>query len=270
MFDYFYHSTIRKYVVCFGTLFNNIYVAKPQEDGSTKKYRVPLAYAAKEKYIRRIQEFETLMVGENDPRDVTYLPRMSFELKNMMFDSSRKRNTLYKNRILESTSDKMSYTYSEIPYNLEFNLHILTRKMDEGLQIIEQILPYFSPEFTVTVDLGSFARKIDIPITLSAYNQSIEFEGEADEGTDYRVISWELNFLMRGYLYGPVKNADIIKTSIARFFEYNDSGITGQYEAIRVGLTGGTGVSGNTYSPLSYNTNLEIFGQGSTYDIFGS
>lgn len=265
MFNYFYHSSIRKYVVCFGTLFNNIYVAKPQEDGSTKKYRVPLAYAAKEKYIRRIQEFETLNIDENNPGvDSSYLPRMSFQLTGLMYDSLRKRNSLSKTKAFEPTSDTLSYNYAEVPYNLEFTLSILTRKMDEGLQIVEQILPYFAPEFVVTVDLGSFAKKIDIPITMSSYTQSVEFEGEADENTDYRVISFDLTFNMRGYLYGPTKNSAIIKESITRFFDYDNEGLHG---AIKRSLTGG---SGATFNPNTYTTQLEIFGSGATAgDIFG-
>lgn len=262
MFTYFYHSTIRKYVVCFGTLFNNIYVSKIQEDGSTKKYRVPLAYAAKEKYIRRIQEFETLTAEDpSSMRDTTYLPRMSFQLTNMVFDPIRKRNSLSKTKIYEPTADKLAYTYAEVPYNLEFNLSILTRKMDEGLQIVEQILPYFAPEFTVTLDLGSFAQKIDIPITLSSYTQSVEFEGEMDENSEYRVISFDLTFNMRGYLYGPTKNSSIVKESILRFFDYDNEGMEG---AVKAGLSGG---SGGTFDPETYTTYFEIFGHGASGDV---
>lgn len=272
MFTNFYHGSIRKYVVCFGTLFNNIYISKPQEDGSTKKYRVPLAYAAKEKYIRRIQEFETLIIDENNPGvDASYLPRMSFQLSNVSYDSLRKRNSLSKTKVYEPTADKLSFNYAEVPYNLEFNLSILTRKMDEGLQIVEQILPYFAPEFVVTMDLGSFARKLDIPITLSSFTQSVEFESEADENMEYRVISFDLTFNMRGYLYGPTKNASIIKESILQFFDYNTAtgGISGDYRvgAVKAGLSGG---SGATFDPSNYTTTFEIFGSGATAgDIFG-
>jgi hypothetical protein len=267
MFNYFYHGTIRKYVVCFGTLFNNIYVSKTQQDGSIKKYRVPLSYAGKEKYIRRIQEFETLIIDEDSPKDATYLPRMSFELTSLSYDSIRKRNSLSKTKVYEPTSNSLSYTYAEVPYNLEFTLSILTRKMDEGLQIVEQILPYFAPDFNLTIDLAPFAKKIDVPITMISYSQSVEYEGEVDENMDYRVISFDLIFNVRGYLFGPSKNASIIKESITQFFDFDGEG---RERAIVVDLTGGTGSSGATFNPETYGTRVRIFGADATNsDIFG-
>lgn len=276
MFGYFYHGTIRKFVVAFGTLFNNIYISRTDENGEKTKHRVPLSYSEKDKYIRRIQEFPYVTIDENNP-DIafSYMPRMSFEMNNLTYDPSRKRSTL--SRVYQPTADGTSYTftYAEVPYNLDFHVHIMARKMEDGLQIIEQIMPYFAPEFVISLDLGTFARKIDIPIVLNSYEHQIEYESEADDGTEHRIIIWTLNFTMRGYLYGPTKNAEIIKRAISQFFDYRTLGVSGgvtgasadRLETVVVSATGGTGT---IVGATGYGYIVEVFGADATdEDIFG-
>jgi len=273
MFGYFYHNTIRKYVVAFGTLFNNVQIERPTENGGKQRIRVPLSYAAKEKYIRRLQEGLEILITEDNQQGLWtgFLPRMSFEITDIQYDPLRKRNTLSKNRVYEPTSDKLAYNYAEVPYNFDFTLNILTRKMDDGLQIVEQIIPYFAPEFTLSLDLADFAQKIDVPIVMNGFQQNIEFEGEGSD-VDIRVVSWQLDFTMRGYIYGPTKNASVIKSAIAQFFDKdNDYRI----EALRVNATGGTGSigtgTGATLNPETYGTEVIIFGPtASNGDIFDS
>jgi hypothetical protein len=271
MFGYFYHGTIRKYVVAFGSIFNNISIARTQENGEVRKYRIPLAYGTKDHYISQLSANPVTIADENnDLKIYTFLPRMSFQIDNMTYDTTRKRNTLSKTKIFEPTSDSLSYSYAEVPYNIEFTLSILTRKMEDGLQIIEQILPYFSPEFTVSLDLGDFAKGIDIPITLSSFTQTIEHEGDLD-GADVRICTWELRFNMRAYLYGPTKSSSVIKQAIAQFFDKDNEY---RIEALRVTATGGTGSSGTgtgaTLDPRYYGFQFEIFGGTATdADIFG-
>jgi hypothetical protein len=271
MFGYFYHGTVRKYVVAFGTLFNNIYINRKNKDGEDSRYRVPLSYSEKDKYIRRLQEFPVLQSDENNPEIAySYLPRMSFEMSGLQYDPSRKRNSLSK--VYEPVSNKntYSYVYAEVPYNFDFNVHIMARKMEDGLQIVEQILPYFTPEFTITLDLGTFAKKVDIPITMGSYEQTIEFESEADDGTEHRILIWNLGFKMRGYLYGPEKNATVIKKTITEFFDY-DRYLTGtgdRLETVVVGTTSGTGGIGTGATDFGYY--IQIFGATATDgDIFG-
>lgn len=271
MFGYFYHGTVRKYVVAFGTLFNNIYINRKNKDGEESRFRVPLSYAEKDKYIRRLQEFPSLQSDENNPEIAySYLPRMSFELTGLAYDASRKRNSLAK--VFEPIANKSSYayTYAEVPYDIEFHVHIMVRKMEDGLQIIEQILPFFTPEFTITLDLSSFAKKVDIPITMQSYNQTIEYESEADDGTEHRIIIWDLGFKMRAYLYGPEKNGAIIKKTIAEFFDYNRylTGSGDRLETVVVGATSGTGGIGTGATGFGYY--VQIFGSTATNnDIFG-
>jgi hypothetical protein len=269
MFGYFYHGTIRKYTVAFGTLFNNIYISRKNEDGEESRYRVPLAYSEKDKYIRRIQEFPTLQADENNPDvNFSYLPRMSFEMDTLTYDPTRKRNTLSKLYDYNSTNQSYSYTYAEVPYNLDFSLHIMTRKIEDGLQIVEQIMPYFAPEFIVTLDLGNFARQIDIPIVVTQFNQNIEYESAADDGTEHRIIIWDISFRMRGYLYGPQKNAYIIKKAITEFFDY-DKYLTGTGDRTETVVVGAS--AGSTVGATGYGYTVKIFGStASDGDIFGS
>lgn len=270
MFTHFYHSTIRKYTVAFGTLFNNIKIQRPGEDGSSNKkhIRVPLAYTAKENYVRMLEEANTATIAGDDQGKsqwAGFLPRMSFEIANVTYDPTRKRNTMSKNVMYENTTNKLSYTYSEVPYNIEFNLSILTRKIDDGLQIVEQIIPYFTPEFVVTLNLGEFAPKVDIPITLNSMNQTVEYEGES-ESVNVRVVTWDLVFTLRGYLYGPVKDGPILKEAITQFFNQDTNG---RLESVKV-----TPVDPETSNPgenpENFDTVVEIFGGDvSQDDIFG-
>lgn len=158
MFGYFYHGTVRKFVVAFGTLFNNIYINRVDDQGNNSKFRVPLAYA--QKYIRRVQEFPYLQSDENQPDAAySYMPRMSFEMNNLTYDSSRKRSSMSKVYQPNATGTAFSYTYAEVPYNLDFSVHILSRKMEDGLQIIEQILPFLHQSSTLHLILAILQRK---------------------------------------------------------------------------------------------------------------
>lgn len=263
MFGYFYHATIRKYVVAFGTLFNNIYISKRDPNGVATRYRVPLAYAEKDNYIRRIEEYPTLSVDENNPGvGYTYFPRMSFQLTNITYDPSRKRNSLAKVFRPSASKNSSSYSYSEIPYDLTFTLSIISRKMDDGLQIIEQILPFFTPDFYVSMDLTEAAKGIDIPIFIDSYNQSLEYEGTMADDAEHKMITWELQFTMKGFLFGPDKSGSIIREAITQFFDMDNEY---RLESVKVGISGGTGVSAGN---LQYT--IQIFGGTATdADIFG-
>jgi len=145
MFRYFYHGSIRKLVVAFGSLFNEIYISRKEADGTEqKKIKVPISYGPKEKFVRKIKELD-----EADPSRKSFeniLPRMSFEISSMVYDNNRKLNSLNKVYSVRDENDStISYAYSEVPYNIEFTLNIMNRNIDDGYQIIEQILPYFTP-----------------------------------------------------------------------------------------------------------------------------
>lgn len=263
MFTNFYYGTIRKYVVAFGTLFNNIYISKKDQNGEVTKYRIPLSYAEKDKFVRRLDEYPTLTVDENTSGiGYSYYPRMSFQLTNITYDGSRKRNTLA--RVFKPTTSALStsYVYSETPYDLSFTLNIRTRRMEDGLQIIEQILPFFCPEFYVSMDLTDFAKKIDIPIVLESYTQNIEYESDFDDTTENRIVTFELVFTMKGFLFGPKKSGDIVRESIMAFFSFDNEY---RIESAKIGVSGGTGASA-----AKLENSLQIFGgTASDADIFG-
>ena len=197
--NHFYNRTIRKMVVSFGTLFNDIVLVRYNKDG-TKEFertRVPLAYGAKEKFITRLNQDPTLTKSI-----ATSLPRMSFDLQGMSYDSSRKQLSTMKNFAFNTTSNSVNTQYVPVPYNFDFTLSIYVRNQEDGTQILEQILPFFTPDFTVTVDLvPSMDQKYDIPIILNSVSPEVDYEGDL---LTTRMIVWTLNFTLKGYIFPPV------------------------------------------------------------------
>jgi hypothetical protein len=220
MFTTFYHGLIKKAVVSFGTLFNNLYIVRTA-GSETQKIKVPLVYSPKEKFIQKLeQSFADL---RNQATQIT-LPRMSFYISNMQYDPERKKNSIHK-RVKETvtTNDdvEFSFHHSNVPYNLDFTLSCYVRNMDDGLQIVEQILPYFTPEFTITIKpgvLGDENEKLDIPIVLSSITTEEKADGSlVQENT--RFITWDLTFTAKMMIYGPVKSGNVIKTADINLFD---------------------------------------------------
>ena len=212
--DHFYHETIKRSVSVFGTLFNNISVKR--SDGTLMK--VPLAYGPRAKWIARLQQ-----VDLSSTRTALSLPRMGFELTSIEYDSARKltKRTQLK-KALASNPNNMQYQYSPAPYNLGFDLSVLVKNTDDGLQIIEQIMPYFTPDYTVTINtVPDMGDKRDIPITLTGLTQTDEYEGDF---TTRQVLRYDLSFVMKNYIYGPVRDSDIIRTVKARTYIETGSG----------------------------------------------
>lgn len=192
MFVKFNNQSIRKLVVAFGSLFNNIKIDQKNKDGYDVEFTVPLTYAPKEKYIKRL----TLPSSISDRTRVEIsVPQMAFEMTNMVYDPSRKMNKLNK----KHSSDNAEYSYAEVPYNFIFGLYAYTRNIEENLQIIEQILPYFSPEFVVSLNMSYVHDKVDVPIVLTQSVLTQEYEG--DFSTRRMVIS-DFTFKAKSYVYG--------------------------------------------------------------------
>lgn len=239
MFGSFYNGTIRKLVVAFGSLFNSIEIERV-ESGGTKKILVPVSYSAKEKFLARIA------VSLQEQQMETTLPRIGFEITGFVYDPARKRNSLSKT-ISRSNSTGQSYSYAEVPYNIDFGLYIHVRNMEDGLRIIEQILPYFSPEFVVTINFGGVNDKLDVPVYLNGILSQDEYEGEL---STRRVITFTLNFTMKAYIFGEIKSHKEIRTVYANlnnFDVFSDdlSGLTADYATIITGITGPLGVTGS-------------------------
>lgn len=202
----FYHGIIRKCIVGFGTLFSDIYIDRREGDSVTgnvvQRLQVPLAYAPKEKWIVRLEQDPTL---EN--YTYTTLPRMSFEIIGYNYDPSRKLARMQKITCGDGTNTTSSM-FSPVPYNIDISLYVLTKTQEDGLQIIEQILPTFTPEYTLTINtIPDMNVKLDIPIILNSVAVSDDYDGDFQSR---RFVTHTLNFQMKVNLFGPVKTTGII------------------------------------------------------------
>ena len=209
----FYHQTIRKYVAAFGTLFNDINVERKNSSGTVvEKIKVPLAYGPKQKHVLASQETTTVA-----RQTATRTPRMGFALTGVAYDSVRKLNTIGRNvaaNTAAGTSTLMTQ-YNPVPYNFDFTLFILVKNAEDGTQILEQILPFFTPEFTVTINtIPEMGIKADTPIILNSADVSDEYEGDLDQR---RTIIWTLSFLLKGYIYPDLKTSSVIKSIEVNF-----------------------------------------------------
>jgi hypothetical protein len=210
----FYFSSIRKYIILFGTLFNNIHISRTDKNGQiTMIERVPITYGPKDKMLTRVVQDPNI-----DRQTATYpLPMMAFEMTGFDYDGSRKLQTVNRIAVVDpDNADKNKYQYVPVPYNIGFQLSILVKNAEDGNKIVEQILPYFTPDWTTSVHLiPEMNVNMDIPVILNRVNLEDVYEGDFKER---RSLVWTLDFTMKGYLYGPVKSKKIIKFSNTEFF----------------------------------------------------
>ena len=197
--NYFYHEIIRKTVIAFGTLFNDIYVRHDDQSGNVlSELKVPVAYGPRQKFLARIQQQPDL----NKATQIT-LPRMSFEITNIAYDSSRKAGITQTFKAPDSADDtKLKKVFMPVPYNLGFELNVLCKLQDDGLQILEQILPFFQPGFTLSIDLvKSIGEKRDIPMILNSINQQDDYEGDF---STRRALIYTLSFTAKTFMFGHI------------------------------------------------------------------
>ena len=199
------HSTLRKYVILFGTLFNNLHINREDSAGETiQTLKIPLSYGPKEKFLARLEGNPQL-----DREIAVVLPRMAFEMIDLNYDNDRKMGTINKIVATGSDDNSVKYMYAPVPYNIQFNLYVMTKNAEDGTRIIEQILPYFTPSWTSTFNiLPEMNHKIDVPLTLNSVTSEDTFEGDFIQR---RAIIWTLSFTMKGQLFGPVRDSPIIK-----------------------------------------------------------
>ena len=217
MFEYFYNQTLRKLTLAFGGLFDEIYVSKDTSDGKIERTRVPLTYSGKEKFIRRINEASSI---SNNVKIETLLPKMAFEMTNLQYDPARKVNKINK-KFKSSLVNGETYTqqaYAEVPYNVQFSLYCFTRTVDDNLQIMEQILPYFSPEFIVTLKMNEVDTNIDVPIVLNTTNMTEQYEGDM---TTRRSVVSSFSFTAKAHIFSKVSGFGIIKEIDINLLEDN-------------------------------------------------
>lgn len=241
----FYFQTIRKYVTLFGTLFDDIAITRTDSTGRTTEFiKVPITYAPKEKMLARSIQDPNLDRQTATPT----MPFMSFEMTNITYDTNRKLNTINKRAYSSTDPNKLLYQYSPVAYNFGFKLYVMVKNAEDGTKIIEQILPFFTPDWTTTVHLIPELNIIhDIPVILGGISQEDTYSGGFKER---QALIWTLDFTLKGYLYGPVKKSAIIKFANTVIFAPTSLSNTQYTSAVGSSLIGDIG---NT-NPAAYGT----------------
>ena len=256
----FYHEHIRKAIVAFGMIFNNIRIERRTvTDQIAQVMRVPLAYSTKQKFLSRIA---LIPDAESRGEVAIVLPRMGFEIQQLTYDPSRKVSPIQRNKAVGEgdNANTVRSSYVATPYNMSLALYIFAKNQEDGLRIVEQVLPFFNPDFNITVnELPELAIKRDIKITMDSIDYDDTYEGDF---ADRQSIIWTLNFTMRLNFYGPVTNSNVIKESIAKLYEKAD------FLNVRVKSTSTVGTGGvvdKTLTPADeyeyITTLLESFGE---------
>ena len=215
---HFYHQKVRKCVAAFGSLFTNLSVIRKDSAGTViSTVRVPLAYAPRDKYIERIQGIADI---QRDESVALKLPRMSFEITSYIYDDTRqlqKLNKTFHNNTISDLGSQKDIVTRSVPYNITFSLTIYAKSQDDALQIVEQILPFFSPQYTLTMKPFSEYQDLleDIPITIQGVSYLSDFEGPMEQRS---VLQYVLDFEMKTAFYGPIdKGKSVIQKSIVNY-----------------------------------------------------
>jgi hypothetical protein len=260
--QHFYHKSIRNTVIAFGTIFNNINIRRLDSSGNPlQKIRVPLSYAPKEKFIARLDQNANL-TGDDSSVAIT-LPRMSFDVTGYSYDGSRKLNKNQRHSVAKNASgdEKKVYTqYSPVPYDVSFELNVFVANSDDGLQVIEQILPYFQPDYTVTmIEDRTMDTKRDIPIILNNVEYEDSYTGAL---TSSRRIIYTLTFTAKIYLFGPIATTPVIKTVSGDLYSDTASN-TPRVERVTVTPNPTSADKDDDYT---YTTTLDFFTDTLDYD----
>jgi hypothetical protein len=268
--NYFYHEILRKTIVAFGTLFNDIQIKHKDNAGDDFSIlTVPIAYGPVQKFLARIEQ-----VPDLKKRVAITLPRMSFEMTGISYDASRKSSTMQTFKALDKENNELTKVFMPVPYNVNFRLSIMSKLNEDALQVVEQILPYFQPHFNLTVDLvSSIGEKRDIPMILERIAMDDQYEGDF---TARRVLVYTLDFVAKTYLFGPLgtPNEAIIKQVQVDYYsntnkvnasrqlryvaepralqDYNDDEITQISETISQEITEFNVVDGSVLTEKSY------------------
>jgi hypothetical protein len=257
---YFYNESMRRMTIAFGQIFNNIQIKRKDSTGAVvQTIRVPLAYAPKEKFLVRLDQQPSL---DNREFAVT-LPRMGFEITGIQYDGSRKLTRIQKYKTVKTGIDGkvLNYNYTPVPYNISYNLYSFTATAEGGLQIIEQILPFFQPDYTVTVNaIPELNIKRDIPIVLNTVTYEDSYSGDF---TTRRAVIYTLNFTAKTYLFGPVSTQSVIKSTKADLFSDTDINNAKREERITVVPDPTTA---NADDDFGFTTTISFFNDGKRYD----
>ena len=256
---YFYNESMRRMTIGFGQIFNNIQIKRKDSSGNiTQSIRVPLAYAPKEKFLARLDAQPNL-----DEREFAItLPRMSFEITGIQYDSSRKLTRVQKFKHVKAGKEGkvLNYNYVPVPYNISYNLYSFTASAEEGLQIIEQILPFFQPDYTVTVNaIPELNIKRDIPIVLNSVNYEDTYSGDFSQR---RAVIYTLGFTAKTYLFGPASTQKVVKEVQSDL--YTDTDTTNKAREERI-IVVPNPTSADADDDFGFTTTIQNFSDGKKY-----
>lgn len=226
MFNHYKNDTIRKLVIAFGCLFNNIKLEQKDQNGNARIFTVPLSYASKEKFVKRLTQPSSI---SDKTRIEISLPRISFELFGLAYDPTRKFNKTNLT-VKDNNATTITKTYSPVPYNFVFNVNVFTRNFEENLQIMEQILPFFSPEFIVSIKMNAAYQSVDVPISIGTTQLTQEYEGDF---STRRFIVSTYQFIAKSYIYGELKTDYYVREVDYKLYDFNGLTFTNTF-----GITG--------------------------------
>ena len=253
---YYYHEILRRTVIAFGTLFNDIHVRHTGKNGENlSEIKVPVSYGPRQKFLARIQQQPEL-----NKATTLSLPRMSFEMTNIQYDPTRKSGITQTFKASDGTN--MKKVFMPVPYNIGFELNAMVKLNDDGLQIIEQILPFFQPAFTLTVDLvDSIGEKRDIPMILDGISFQDDYEGDY---ATRRALTYTLNFTVKTYLFGPIAESTegLIKKVQTDFYMNTDKAAASR--EMRYTVTPDP-ITAGPDDNFGFDEQWEVFGDGKDY-----
>ena len=212
MYKKFYHATTKKMIVAFATVFDNILI--DLENG--REIKVPLRYVQGEKFLDKYAQYTDTQATV---KPLT-LPAMGFEWTSTNFDTERHTNTMNKLQDRQMAKTR-TYSYNRTPVSWQFDLYIVTNRMSDGLKIVEQIIPFFTPHLNLRVRAIEELQEPDnVQLTLTSFSHDINYDGSMD---DARTITFQLSFTLHGYLYQDMKRHTSIKKSILNIENMTDS-----------------------------------------------
>jgi hypothetical protein len=242
-----YNRIIRKIVVGFGDLFNNITLVRYDSNQNEKeRFLIPIAYASKERYVMRLEDDPNL-----DKKVQMALPRLSFEMTGLSYDSSRKQNTNTKN-FASSGSGTISQ-YNPVPYNFDFSLYLYVRNIEDATQVIEHIVPYFTPDYTVKINMiPEMGIVKEVPVILNSTDHEIVYEGDREQAT--RMIIWTLRFTVKGFIFGKQSTTNLITHSISSIYNLNSTNDVISFTMNAATGDGYYGIGDTVYQGYSFGT----------------
>lgn len=240
MLEYFDNKIIRKVIAGFGTLFNDIWVVRYDENGDEfERIKVPIAYGPKQKFIQRLEQDDPELIRTFESNR----PRMGYEMVSVSYDPTRKLSTTQQSVAVHSTTGMLYHRYEKVPYNINFQLNIVAKNTQDALQILEQILPYFGPDFTLSFKNFPIDQQADVPISIGPITVEENYTGNFED-RKYFLIS--IGFVAKTSIYGPVKHSKVITDADINFVDFDTIVVAGLttgaagYEIPYYGITGGT------------------------------